>query len=98
MNKIVTVKNLTGQDTYHIIRQTGEESYTSFPIQADNPNWIALKTAILEDKAQLQDADGNTMTAEQAKDFVKSYHNASKYNTKCFFGKRGSECSQTASR
>jgi hypothetical protein len=71
MNKIITVKNLAGQDIYHIIRQTGEESYTSFPVQADNPNWIAFKTAILEDKAQLQDADGNTMTAEQAKDFIK---------------------------
>jgi len=36
-----------------------------------NTDYANFKTAILEDKAQLQDADGNTMTAEQAKDFVK---------------------------
>jgi len=37
----------------------------------DNTDYANFKTAILEDKAQLQDADGNTMTAEQAKEFVK---------------------------
>jgi SPX domain protein involved in polyphosphate accumulation len=37
----------------------------------DNTDYANFKNAILEDKAQLQDADGNTMTAEQAKDFVK---------------------------
>jgi hypothetical protein len=43
----------------------------SIPICADNTDYANFKTAILEDKAQLQDADGNTMTAEQAKDFIK---------------------------
>ena len=69
MNKIITVKNLAGQDTYHVIRQTGEESYTSFPVQADNPNWIAFKKEVLAG-AELQDADGNVMTQEQATQFV----------------------------
>ena len=41
------------------------------PIDPANTDYANFKTAILEDKAQLQDADGNTMTAEQAKDFVK---------------------------
>ena len=41
------------------------------PFAPDNTDYANFKTAILEDKAQLQDADGNTMTAEQAKDFVK---------------------------
>jgi hypothetical protein len=71
MNKILVNKNLSGQDTFHIICQTGEESFTSFPIQADNPNWIALKKQILADEAQLQDADGNVMTQQQADDFIK---------------------------
>ena len=71
MNKILVNKNFSGQDTFHIICQTGEESFTSFPIQADNPNWVNLKKAINEGTAQLEDADGNLMTAEQAKDFVK---------------------------
>lgn len=70
MNKILVNKNLLGQDTFHIICQTGEESFTSFPIQADNPNWIALKKQINADEAQLEDADGNLMTAEQAKAYV----------------------------
>jgi hypothetical protein len=70
MNKIFINKNLKGQDTLHIIRQTGEESFTSFPIQTDNPNWVSLKAQILVDRATLQDADGNTMTAEEAKQFI----------------------------
>jgi len=41
------------------------------PFAPDNTDYANFKTAILEDKAQLQDADGNTMTAEQAKDFIK---------------------------
>ena len=44
---------------------------TSIPFDPANTDYANFKTAILEDKAQLQDADGNTMTAEQAKDFVK---------------------------
>jgi len=43
----------------------------SIPFAPDNTDYANFKTAILEDKAQLDDADGNTMTAEQAKDFVK---------------------------
>ncbi|NBR22401.1 MAG: hypothetical protein EBU08_01135, partial [Micrococcales bacterium] len=39
------------------------------PFAPANTDYANFKTAILEDKAQLQDADGNTMTAEQAKDF-----------------------------
>jgi hypothetical protein len=41
------------------------------PFDPANTDYANFKTAILEDKAQLADADGNTMTAEQAKDFVK---------------------------
>jgi len=43
----------------------------AIPFDPANTDYANFKTAILEDKAQLQDADGNTMTAEQAKDFVK---------------------------
>jgi hypothetical protein len=44
---------------------------TFIPFDPANTDYANFKTAILEDKAQLQDADGNTMTAEQAKDFIK---------------------------
>jgi len=43
----------------------------AIPFDPANIDYANFKTAILEDKAQLQDADGNTMTAEQAKDFIK---------------------------
>ena len=48
-----------------------EDGMTAIPCDPANTDYANFKTAILEDKAQLQDADGNTMTAEQAKDFVK---------------------------
>jgi len=54
---------------YEAIIRTSDNAY--IPINSDNTDYANFKTAILEDKAQLQDADGNTMTAEQAKDFVK---------------------------
>ncbi len=44
---------------------------TFIPFDPANTDYANFKTAILKDKAQLQDADGNTMTAEQAKDFIK---------------------------
>ena len=47
------------------------ETGWSIPFDPANTDYANFKTAILEDKAQLQDADGNTMTAEQAKDFIK---------------------------
>jgi hypothetical protein len=62
-------KNSYGQD--NISRTNEDGSVTSFGQHPDNTDYANFKTAILEDKAQLQDADGNTMTAEQAKDFVK---------------------------
>ena len=40
------------------------------PIDPANTDYANFKTAILEDKAQLEDSDGNLMTAEQAKQFV----------------------------
>jgi hypothetical protein len=40
------------------------------PFDPANIDYANFKTAILEDKAQLEDSDGNLMTAEQAKQFV----------------------------
>jgi len=56
---------LGGQDIIRIIDNA------CIPMNEANTDYANFKTAILEDKAQLQDADGNTMTAEQAKDFIK---------------------------
>jgi len=53
------------------VMKINADSITSIPFDPANTDYANFKTAILEDKAQLADADGNTMTAEQAKDFVK---------------------------
>ena len=53
------------------VNKTEGNIINSIPFDPANTDYANFKTAILEDKAQLQDADGNTMTAEQAKDFVK---------------------------
>jgi len=62
-------KNLQGQ-VNGVETQQGNLTL-GIPFIDGNTDYANFKTAILEDKAQLQDADGNTMTAEQAKDFVK---------------------------
>jgi len=54
--------------TYAVLRLFDN---VGIPFEPANTDYANFKTAILEDKAQLADADGNTMTAEQAKDFVK---------------------------
>ena len=42
----------------------------SIPFAPDNTDYANFKKEILADEAQLQDADGNTMSAEQAKTYV----------------------------
>ena len=61
------IKNITGN--VNGVERLSDYAY--IPFSSDNTDYANFKTAILEDKAQLQDADGNTMTTEQAKDFVK---------------------------
>jgi hypothetical protein len=48
----------------------GVNPQISFIFDPANTDYANFKTAILEDKAQLEDSDGNLMTAEQAKQFV----------------------------
>ena len=56
---------------YVIIRDNQNGSITSFNTNPANTDYANFKREINEGTAQLQDADGNLMTAEQAKDFVK---------------------------
>ena len=62
-------KTIEGQVRNDQILRIADNAF--IPFDPANTDYANFKTAILEDKAQLQDADGNTMTAEQAKDFVK---------------------------
>jgi hypothetical protein len=43
---------------------------TNIPFDPANTDYANFKKEILADEAQLQDADGNTMTPEQAKTYV----------------------------
>ena len=42
----------------------------SIPFAPDNTDYQAFKQAIAEETAGLQDADGNVMTSEEAKQFI----------------------------
>ena len=42
----------------------------NIPFDPANADYANFRKEILADEAQLQDADGNTMTAEQAKTYV----------------------------
>ena len=46
-------------------------SITSFIFHVDNTDYAQFKKAISEETAQLQDAEGNLMTAQAAKDLIK---------------------------
>ena len=47
-----------------------KDNLLSIPFAPDNTDYANFKKEIAEEKAQLQDADGNTMTAAEAKAFV----------------------------
>jgi hypothetical protein len=68
MYKLITIR----EPNMPVVTSLQRIEDTAFiPFDPANTDYANFKTAILEDKAQLADADGNTMTAEQAKDFVK---------------------------
>lgn len=56
-------------DVSGVQQQVGNILY-SIPFANDNTDYARFKKEINEETAQLQDADGNTMTAAEAKAFV----------------------------
>ena len=52
-----------------ILKKEGD-SIEVIPLDPDNTDYANFKKAINEETAELQDADGNTMTAAEAKEFV----------------------------
>ena len=46
------------------------EDVTSIPLCNTNTRYVSFKKEILADEAQLQDADGNVMTTEEANAFI----------------------------
>jgi hypothetical protein len=52
---------------YMVLRDDG----ANIPFDPANTDYAQFKKAISEETAQLQDAEGNLMTAQAAKDFIK---------------------------
>jgi len=61
-------KNSLGETI--IIKDNYNGSTTSFEVNPDNTDYANFKKEVLAG-AELQDADGNVMTQEQADDFIK---------------------------
>ena len=53
-----------------IVRQNNDGTVTSFGTDPANTDYQQFKQAINDDTAQLEDADGVLMTADEAKAFV----------------------------
>ena len=68
MYKLQPNHPITNEKTQSVIRTNDN---ASIPFAPDNTDYARFKKEILADEAQLQDADGNTMSATQAKDYVK---------------------------
>lgn len=62
-------KNLDGSTNLNAIIRTIDNA--CIPFDPANTDYAQFKKAINEETAQLQDAEGNLMTAQAAKDFIK---------------------------
>ena len=59
------------QNSIGLIKNKEDGSLMAIPFVNDNTDYAQFKKAISEETAQLQDAEGNLMTAQAAKDFIK---------------------------
>ena len=69
MYKLQSIEYLK-KTTQSVTKANGVDCYTSIPFDPANTDYQQFKQAINDDTAQLEDADGNLMTAEEAKTFV----------------------------
>ncbi len=61
---------MTGQINQHAIRWVSEGIDMGIPFNPDNTDYRNFKKEINEETAELQDAEGATMSAAEAKEFV----------------------------
>ncbi len=64
------LKNIDGGASIAVMRFNENGSISSIPFLIDNTDYQNFKKQINADEAQLEDADGNLMTPEQAKAYV----------------------------
>ena len=67
LQNLISVEGIIGKPI--LVIRLSDNAY--IPFDPDNTDYANFKKEILADEAQLQDADGNTMSAEQAKDYIK---------------------------
>jgi hypothetical protein len=58
------------QNSIGLIKNKEDGSLIAIPMDEANTDYANFKKEILADEAQLQDAEGNTMTAAEAKAYV----------------------------
>lgn len=61
------IKNAFSEEV-NIVQRLSDNAF--IPIDPANSDYQQFKSQINADEAQLEDADGNLMTAEQAKEYV----------------------------
>ena len=61
------IKNIYGGESKAVMRLTDS---ASIPFDPDNTDYINFKKDIAEETAELQDADGNVMSPEEAKSYI----------------------------
>ena len=64
------IKNIDGGESNAVMRFNENGSTSSIPFAPANTDYANFKAQILAETAQLQDADGNTMTAAEAKSYI----------------------------
>ena len=67
MYKLQPNHPITGEESQSVMRLSDN---ACIPFDPANTDYANFKKEILADEAQLQDADGNVMSAEQAKTYV----------------------------
>lgn len=64
------IKNPMTNTVVAVKKQINTNTNMSFVFDSENTDYIFFKKEINEETAQLQNADGITMTAEEAKQFI----------------------------
>lgn len=69
MYKLISNKQWDGSDTCSLVKRLLDNAF--IPFDPANTDYQTFKYQINHDEAQLEDADGNLMTPEQAKAYIK---------------------------
>ena len=66
----IQIVEMYGNKIVSFLQDNGDNSFTVIAANPESSQYQSLKAQINADEAQLEDADGNLMTPEEAKAFV----------------------------